>query len=297
MPCQRVLYRRSAALACAVALAGFLANSAPGEARGKPELDPDPTWQELLQIITSPNKPKKAYTSWQPMPEAGMQQKVLSLDEQPHGDGIVVYVNEVARQSLEAYDPDKKYGADDLFEMKPGSILIKENYPSSSKVDLEAPLDRRQGLLSMTVLWKVPGYDLEQPLALEDPHTQGLIEGTHIPKNPSQNQYLIGGEWFYAMFPGCCFQQKPEGSDAACPAWGSPSSCNIETLGSEGFMTSPPRNRHIFPAYAGEAVTGKAWFCQSCHNGATGVGKAKKKSYGDYIFKLTPFHSSGGASR
>ncbi len=244
------------ALTCATALisaVAYVPSSAAQEddeqelffSRGK-----TPTSERLWKILSDPRRP---YTEWRLMPEVNpaTNEKIefpVSVGEQPHGDWVAVYVNRPAFESIAAYDPTQP------FTMRDGSILVKENYPGThDPPDLSRPIDRRDGLLSLTVMWKVPGYDFGVPLELVDPQ----------PPNPATSAYLIGGEWFWSMYTG-------DGSGT------------LVTLSTQSFLTR-------FDLFVGETQSGKSWFCQSCHQGATGVGKAKYTSYGDWVFRLVPF--------
>lgn len=221
--------------------------------------DKTPTSEALWKVIANPRSP---YTEWRLMPEINPATgKVIefpvSVGEQPHGDWVAVYVNGPAFESIAGFDPAKP------FTMKDGSILVKENYPGTHEPpDLSPPINQRDGLLSLTVMWKVPGYDFGVPLELVNPQ----------PPNPATSAYLIGGDWFWSMYTG-------DGSGT------------LVTLSTQGFITSAA-NRGKFNLFVGETQSGKPWFCQSCHQGATGVGKAKYRSYGDWVWRLVPFEVS-----
>ena len=292
MPMQRGLYRRLLALACPAALVATLACALPSQARD------EPTWRDLLKIITGqesalPGGTAEPYNEWESMPEINPTtgkaiDLVQSVVEQPHADWVAIYMNPPAVGSL-AEDYPTYVGRnepDELFQMRHGSICLKENYKSGpTPPPTDSDIAHRDARLeSLTILWKVEGYDNGQPLELVNP------DGT---KNPVADAYLAGGEWFYGMFPGCCFQQKPSGGKVPpCPndAWGNPAACKPLILATQPFMRSPHTNRPTqFATNVGEIVAGKAWFCQGCHNGATGVGRMKYRSFGDYVWRMSPW--------
>lgn len=222
---------------------------------------PNPTAEQLWRILSNPEKP---YTSWpffyEIDPKTGKPVTFpFAATELPHGDYVAVYVNEPALESLK--------NPSDPFMMKPGSILIKENYRGDGPPpSLDRPIGNRDRLLSRTVMWKVPGYNFS-----------GMPTQVVFPKPPnplpSNAPFMVGGEWFWAMFtPG----------DPA----------KVVTLGApkvQGFLGSENAMRRQFNPYIGETQAGKSWFCKNCHVSATGKGFQTPNSYGDHIWRLVPF--------
>ena len=99
---------------------------------------PGPDAEDLWLYITRVNP----YEKWQPFP--GLDQPFIQLDEQPHGDWVGVWANDIAVDSMQhPLTP---------FTMKYGSILVKENYPGGTT---KPP---KSSLLSITVMYKVNGY-------------------------------------------------------------------------------------------------------------------------------------------
>jgi len=123
---------------------------------------PGPDAQELWQYITKDNP----YKSWKTFPK--LPGRFIHASEQPHGDWIAAYLNNEAYESIS--NPSSP------FQMKYGSIIVKENYspangdPSAQSSLTSVPVN----LVSLTVMYKVKGY-----------------------------QNIPGGEeWFWALF-GC----------------------------------------------------------------------------------------------
>ena len=102
--------------------------------------------EQLWKYITKDN----SYKSWKNLPNQAT--RYVHVDEKPHGDWVAVYLNDEAYASV-SY-PSKP------FQMKYGSIIVKENY-SLLKGDPnnEPPLNAVPvGLTSLTVMYKVKGY-------------------------------------------------------------------------------------------------------------------------------------------
>lgn len=222
---------------------------------------PNPTAEQLWKILSNPEKP---YTSWpffyEIHPKTGKPITFpFAATELPHGDYVAIYVNQPALESLK--------NPSDPFLMKPGSILIKENYPGGSPPpSLDRPIGKRDGLLSRTVMWKVPGYNFSgMPTQVFDPKPPSPVAGA---------PYMVGGEWFWAMFT--------PGADAKVVTLGTPKV--------QGFLldSSTAIGRQFNP-YIGETQAGKSWFCQNCHVSATGQGFQAPNSYGDYIWRVVAF--------
>jgi hypothetical protein len=113
--------------------------------------------QQLWQFITK----QSPYKSWQTLPR---MTNPLRVTEIPHGDWVAVYVND------EAYDSIARPASP--FQMKYGSIIVKENYTLNKQYPKNPPT--KENLVSLTVMHKVKGY-----------HTRANQE-----------------EWFWVMY-GC----------------------------------------------------------------------------------------------
>lgn len=98
---------------------------------------------------------------WNKFPGLEKESYPYRADEQPHGDWVGVYANQMAYDSIKT--PSSP------FNMAYGSILIKENYKPLSDPSLPPP---HKNLVSLTVMYKVRGYQ------------------THVGEE----------EWFWAMF-------------------------------------------------------------------------------------------------
>jgi hypothetical protein len=102
--------------------------------------------QQLWQYISKEND----YKSWKNLP--GQATKFVHVNEKPHGDWVAVYLNG------EAYDSVNN--PSNPFQMKYGSIIVKENY-SLLKGDPinQPPLNAVPvGLTALTVMYKIKGY-------------------------------------------------------------------------------------------------------------------------------------------
>ncbi|HVT59839.1 MAG TPA: hypothetical protein VHR45_15740 [Thermoanaerobaculia bacterium] len=120
--------------------AAVLCGGAAGAAAGTSGADlPAPNANALWTYISQQNP----YTSWQYFP--GNDKMPIHLIEEPHGEWVSVYANEIAVRSMtNPLNP---------FTMQYGSILVKENYPASA-----APPPDRKTMMSLTVMYKVNGY-------------------------------------------------------------------------------------------------------------------------------------------
>jgi len=99
---------------------------------------PGPNPEDLWLYITRSNP----YEKWQPFP--GLDQPFIQVDEQPHGDWVAVYANDIAVDSMQhPLTP---------FTLRYGSILVKENYPGGPT------RPAKSSLLSVTVMYKINGY-------------------------------------------------------------------------------------------------------------------------------------------
>jgi hypothetical protein len=148
----RSRFRRPAILALGLLVAGSLwsfsiskatgqAGQAPGKVQpGGPEPPPPPEAMRLWQYIHSQ---ANDYRKWAAFPGGP---KLLQATEQPHGDWVAVYVNPAGGPALEK----QLANPDPMFEMPPGSILVKENYPAKTTPPCVSDL------LSLTVMYKPP---------------------------------------------------------------------------------------------------------------------------------------------
>jgi hypothetical protein len=108
-------------------------------------LMPGPDAQQLFRYITKDNP----YNKWKTLPNAP---RFLHVKENPHGDWIAVYLNGEAFESIS--NPPSP------FQMRYGSIMVKENYatangdPPSQPPLTSVPVN----LVSLTVMYKVKGY-------------------------------------------------------------------------------------------------------------------------------------------
>jgi len=106
---------------------------------------PGPDAQQLFRYITKDNP----YNKWKNLPDAP---RFIHVKENPHSDWIAVYLNSEAYESIN-YPPSP-------FQMKYGSIIVKENYspangdPSAQSSLTSVPVN----LVSLTVMYKVKGY-------------------------------------------------------------------------------------------------------------------------------------------
>ena len=102
--------------------------------------------QQLWKYISKDNP----YKSWKIFPN--QPTRYVHVSENPHGDWVAVYLNNQAYDSI-------TYPANP-FQMKYGSILVKENY-SLLKGDPINPTTLNAvpvGLTSLTVMYKIKGY-------------------------------------------------------------------------------------------------------------------------------------------
>ena len=106
---------------------------------------PGPDAQQLFRYITKDNP----YNKWKNLPDAP---RFIHVRENPHSDWIAVYLN------AEAYDSINHPPS--LFQMKYGSIIVKENYsPASGDPSAQSSLTSVPvNLVSLTVMYKVKGY-------------------------------------------------------------------------------------------------------------------------------------------
>jgi hypothetical protein len=117
--------------------------------------------RQLWNYITRTNN----YLSWRTLPDLP---RYIHVKENPHGDWVAVYLNKEAYDSF-AY-PSRP------FQMRYGSIIVKENYSlDPGQVTRQSALVAVPvGLNSVTVMYKVKGYQ----------------------RTPGEN------EWFWVMY-GC----------------------------------------------------------------------------------------------
>jgi hypothetical protein len=90
------------------------------------------------------------YRNWKNVPNQA--ERFLQVKEVPHGDWVALYLNEPAYESLAS----PSYP----FQMKYGSIVVKENYsPSKSNPSQQPPLVAVPvTLTALTVMYKVKGF-------------------------------------------------------------------------------------------------------------------------------------------
>ncbi len=100
---------------------------------------------ELWNYITKENP----YKSWKTMPDLP---RFLHVRENPHGDWVVVYLNNEAYESI-VY-PSRPV------QMRYGSIIVKENYAVAGGNPAQQPTLSNVPvvLVSLTVMYKVKGY-------------------------------------------------------------------------------------------------------------------------------------------
>jgi hypothetical protein len=190
---------------------------------------PGPDANALWTYITRTNP----YTSWQPLP--GLKTALVQAKEIPHGDWVGVYANQAAVASIEQ--------PSDPFQMSWGSILVKENYPSSP-----TPPAREQ-LLSLTVMYKVRGYQLV----------------------PGQE------EWFWVMYTPKGGVQSVQGQP-----W-------VTGLGAAqtGPCRSKENPHGDWQCFTGEVLAGKPWLCLDCHQNARTPQPGV--AFGDYVWNMKRF--------
>jgi len=107
---------------------------------------PEPDAGQLWKYITKDNP----YKSWKNLPNQAP--RYVHVNENPHGDWVAVYLNGEAYDSI-SYPVNP-------FQMKYGSIIVKENY-SLLKGDPinQPPLNSVPvALTSLTVMYKIKGY-------------------------------------------------------------------------------------------------------------------------------------------
>ncbi len=101
--------------------------------------------QQLWNYITKVN----SYKNWRTLPNLP---RYVQVREDPHGDWVAVYLNNEAYDSITYRSKP--------FQMKYGSIVVKENYalakgdPSPQPPLTSVPVE----LVSLTVMYKVKGY-------------------------------------------------------------------------------------------------------------------------------------------
>jgi hypothetical protein len=107
---------------------------------------PGPDAQQLWRYITQENP----YKSWKNFPN--MPGRFVHVKENPHGDWVAAYLNDAAYESI-AFQSHP-------FQMKYGSIVVKENYspvkgdPVTSPPLTSVPVT----LTSLTIMYKIKGY-------------------------------------------------------------------------------------------------------------------------------------------
>jgi len=131
---------------CAIlVVAGRSSRAGAGGSIPQPQM-PGADAQQLWTYISKDNP----YKSWKSFPNQAT--RYVHVNENPHGDWVAVYLN------TEAYD-SVSYPTNP-FQMKYGSIMVKENY-SLLKGDPinQPPLNSVPvGLTTLTVMYKIKGY-------------------------------------------------------------------------------------------------------------------------------------------
>jgi len=174
---------------------------------------PGPDHNELWNYITKENN----YLSWKTLPDLP---RYIHVNENPHGDWVAVYLNDEAYESITT--PSRP------FQMRYGSIIIKENYatapgnPTQQRTLSSVPV----GLVSLTVMYKVKGYQ----------------------------RVLHEEEWFWVMYR--CDSGRCDGGIATIS--------NQPWLN----QRIPVSKGDTFSFYKGEVMVGKPWLCIECHQRA-----------------------------
>ena len=158
--------------------------------------------RQLWQYISKDNP----YQSWKTFPGVP---RYVHVAENPHGDWVAVYLNNEAADSI-AYPANP-------FQMKYGSVLVKENYvltngdPAPQSPFTGVPV----ALVSLTVMYKVRGY---QRVPNEDEWfwvmygcTNGRCDGSvaTIGDQPFVNEMIPQSKDTFAFFKGEVVAGKP----------------------------------------------------------------------------------------
>lgn len=158
--------------------------------------------QQLWKYISKDN----SYKSWKIFPGLG---RYVHVTELPHGDWVAAYVN------AEAYD-SISYPANP-FQMKYGSIIVKENYSlTSGEPSAQGPLTSVPvALTSLTVMYKVKGYQKvvgeEEWFWVMYGCNYGQCDGSAvtISNQPWVKKQIPGSTETFAFFSGEVMAGKP----------------------------------------------------------------------------------------
>lgn len=164
---------------------------------------PGPDAQQLWKYITKDNP----YASWKNFPN--LPGRFLHVKENPHGNWIAAYLNN------EAYD-SVNYPSNP-FQMKYGSIIVKENYVlTNGDPSQEAPLTSVPVVLSsLTIMYKVKGYrsapSEEEWFWVMYGCTNGQCDGTvaTISNQPWLNERIPLSKDTFAFYKGAVIAGKP----------------------------------------------------------------------------------------
>ena len=187
-----------------------IGSAAPTLQKQMPEADHNQLWEYISK--TNP------YKSWKTMPNLP---RYVHVNENPHGDWVAVYLNNEAYESITT--PSRP------FQMRYGSIIVKENYavspgnpPQQSSLS-SVPV----GIVSLTVMYKIKGYQ----------------------------RVLHEEEWFWVMYT--CNNGQCNGGIATIS--------NQPWLNQQ----IPVSKGDTFAFYKGEVMVGKPWLCIECHQRAS----------------------------
>jgi hypothetical protein len=199
------------------------------------------------------------YREWKTFP--GQQMFSTEL-EAPHGNPVSTYLTDQAYDALVA--------AGNQWQpvlMPAGSILVKENYPSS----ISPPT--YEDLLSLTVAYKLTG-------------PAGKAQFYWVMYTPTPK--MVTEEMKKQMLANCGKVIEPDPSLELQ----NPSGWQVHQInGLESFFTSDDKQ------YCGEVQSGQPKFCVDCHNNANDpivIGNLTnfnigRSSFGDYIWALRWF--------
>lgn len=193
-----------------LANSGRIGSAAPGVQKQMPGPDHNQLWTH----ITKDNN----YLSWKTLPDLP---RYVHVNENPHGDWVAVYLNNEAYESITI--PSRP------FQMRYGSIIVKENYaisggnPPPQSSFSSVPVQ----LVSLTVMYKVKGYQ----------------------------RVLNEEEWFWVMYR--CNNGLCDGGVATIS--------NQPWLNQQ----IPVSKGDTFAFYKGEVMAGKPWLCIECHQRAS----------------------------
>jgi hypothetical protein len=191
--------------------AGLRAPSTPATTQLQlPQAEPGHLWNYISQ--------DNPYRSWKNVPNQA--ERFIQVKETPHGDWVAIYLNDPAYESLA--NPSNP------FQMKYGSIVVKENYsPSKASPSQQPPLvSVPVTLVALTVMYKVKGFQ--------------TVPGEE--------------EWFWVMYR--CNNGQCDGSVATVS--------NQPWINDP----IPVAKGDTFTFYKGAVLAGKPWLCIECHTRA-----------------------------